>query len=68
VFESEIVGGIVDLHFITSIPIQFLKALFPITVTELPIVTDNKESKLHAKYAGIRCTLSPIFIVAMGQL
>lgn len=52
-FESEIVGGIVDLHFITSIPIQFLKALFPITVTELPIVTDNKESNSYAKFAGI---------------
>ena len=48
-------------------PLQPQKALLPIEVTLLPIVTEVKESKLYAKYSGIRCTLSPIFIVVMGQ-
>ena len=49
-------------------PLQPLKAELPIAVTELPMVTDVKELLLYAKYAGIRCTLSPIVIVEIGQL
>ena len=32
------------------------------------IVTESKESLLYAKYPGMRCTLSPIFIVEIGHL
>ena len=47
--------------------LQPLKAKFLIEVTELPMVSEVKELLLYAKYAGIRCTLSPIFIVEIGQ-
>ena len=46
---------------------QFQNALSPIAVTLLPIVTEAKLLILYAKFAGILCTLSPMFIVVIGQ-
>ena len=48
-------------------PLQYLKAAYPIAVTELGILTEVKELILYAKYSGILCTLSPMFIVEIGQ-
>ena len=43
--------------------LQPLKAKSPIDVTLLGIMIAIKESIAYAKFAGIRCTLSPIFIL-----
>ena len=56
------------LKFKVAKSLQPLKALSSIDVILLGIVITDKEVLLYAKYAGIRCTLSPIFIVEIGQL
>ena len=49
-------------------PLQSPKAYTPIDVTLLGIVTEVKDTKPYAKKFGIRCTLSPISMVVIGQL
>ena len=66
--KAEFPIEVTELGIVTEVkPLQPLKAELPIEVTELGMVTDVKELLLYAKYAGIVCTLSPMFIVEIGQ-
>ena len=51
------------LKFSVVNPLQPENALSPMEVTPVPMVTDVKRLQPLTKFAGMRCTLSPILTV-----
>ena len=56
------------LKFSVVNPLQPTNALFPMEVTPVGMVTEVKPLQSLTKFAGMRCTLSPILTVVSEPL